>query len=998
MNCIPKYVIILLSLFLSEAISAQTVSPLYEDGNIYIKIKASAIPVNQSDKKDISSFTFLADFSKAYTIAQFKHLYAFARHKGLENIYKITIEETTTIDQAVATLSTLKELEYAEKVPYKTYFATPPNDTSYNNTVQWNLFKINAQVAWNFVGNPTPSQAVIAIIDDGLDINHIDLKDNLWINNAELNGLPGIDDDNNFIVDDSLGYDFGNFDTDPNPNDASWHHGTHVSGIAGAVTNNITGIASIGYNAKLMAVKGSNSNLFVSNGFEAIAYAADNGADVINLSWGAPVESITEANTILYAYYIGAVVVSAAGNSNDATVNYPAAYPHVISVSSTTNNDTKAIGTTYGQWVDVSAPGFNIFSTIPGNGYTTLSGTSMASPLVAGLAALMKTYNPLLNPDQIEDCIKNNTDNIDFMNPNYLGKLGTGRINAFKTMQCVSATRYQIDASLSGFGIPDAYACISNFIPKIALKNCGTSNLQSITINYKLDGNALNSFLWTGNMGYDSLQYIDLAPVNITSGQHTLIAYCSNPNGVLDWSFLNDTISTSFQIYNSGLALPFTENFESGFDNQSWRISNADQDKTWQVKPGTLDGLANKAAFINLFNYADKGQRDGLISPPLNFSGYDSLRLQADYAWQRNFRQLTDTLIIYASTDCGATFPYRIATFYQDSLTQFASSSDTMDVYFNPTLSSKWCGSSISCIDLDLTDLAGNSSVILKFETWNGFNNNLFLDNITISGTSSSTSAPSGNTITPSATAVCQGDIITFTAIDPNNNATQWNWTFPNGTPATLSGQSVSVQFNTPGTLNASVIVGNAIGSQNVNFSNPLVINATPDVNIIQNDTSICADNSITLNVSGASTYQWSPALGLNDTTGNTVTAIPHQPVTYIVTGTSSAGCISYDTIAIDTTVCLGLLAYGIDADFTIFYDASNGYIRIKNGDKELKNHNFIMYNVMGQKLVEFELNQSSGSLSSVVDCSSMANGVYFVTVSLQNAKLKTQKVMIHKL
>ena len=119
-----------------------------------------------------------------------------------------------------------------------------------------------------------------------------------------------------------------------------------------------------------MAVKVTTQIYMPSNGYEAIAYAADNGADVINLSWGTPVESITEANTtILYAYYLGAVVVAAAGNTNDATVNYPAAYPHVICVASTSGNDTKAVGTTYGQHIDVSAPGINIYSNIPGNGF-----------------------------------------------------------------------------------------------------------------------------------------------------------------------------------------------------------------------------------------------------------------------------------------------------------------------------------------------------------------------------------------------------------------------------------------------------------------------------------------------------------------------------------------------------------------------------------------------------------------------------------------------------
>ncbi len=988
---------LLVLVVLSKSLSAQTLSPFYEDGNIYIKIKSSAIAKYKHEVKDINDFDFLNGFVNTYTVASFQHLYAFAKHPGLENIYKISMAETSLIEQAIALINKIEEIEYAEKVPYKTYFATAPNDTSYNNTLQWNLFKINAQIAWNFIGNPAPSQAIVAIIDDGLDINHVDLKENIWVNNLELNGLPGIDDDGNFIIDDSLGYDFGNFDTDASPNDITWHHGTHVSGIAGAVTNNTTGIASISYNTRLMAVKGSSSNLFVSNGFEAIAYAADNGADVINLSWGAPVSSITEQNTIAYANYLGVVVVAAAGNSNDATVNYPAAYPHVISVASSSSNDTKANGTTYGQWIDVSAPGVSIFSTIPGNSFGTLSGTSMAAPLVAGLAALMRTYNPLLTPEQVEGCIKNNTDNIDFMNPNYPGKLGTGRINAFKAMQCVSATRNQVDASLKGFSMPNAFSCATTFIPKVALKNCGSANLSNVNINYSLDGIAFNTLHWTGDMAYDSLQYIALPAISVTSGQHNLLAYCSNPNGVLDWSFLNDTISSQFQLYNSGLALPFNEDFESGFANKAWRISNPDQDKTWQIKAGTIDGIANKAAFINMFNYANEGQRDGLITPPLNFSGYDSLNLQFDYAWQKNFRHLSDSLIIYASTDCGNSFPYRIAAYGHDSLALFATVIDTMDNYFNPTLSSSWCGNIINCIDLDLTMLAGNSSVLLKFETFNNFNNNLFIDNINVTGSSLAISTPAGNSITASSASICQGDVITFTANDPNNNVTSWNWSFANGNPSTANGQSVTIQFNSAGSVNAALTVANNIGNANVSLTNPIVVHAIPAVNILQNDTVICVDNSITINVNGANNYFWSPAYGLSDTTGAVVIALPQQPITYTVMGVSTDGCINYDTISIDTTVCLALFSSTLESNFKVYYNASTGFIMLKVAELDLRNQSMSLFNALGQLIDQIVINQNAGSVKPIIDCSSFSNGIYFATISSNNKKIATQKVMIHK-
>lgn len=996
MNYFSRFLWVMLALILSQPASAQTISPYFEDGNIYIKIKPNVIVNPTQHKNQIGSFPFLADFANTYTVTEFRQLYTFAKHPGLENIFKISIAERHLIQQSIETLSKLEAIEYAEKVPYKKYFSTPPNDTSYNNTLQWNLFKINAQIAWNFIGNAAPSSSIVAIVDDGLDINHIDLKDNLWVNNLEMNGLPGVDDDGNFVIDDSLGYDFGDFDPDASPNDVSWTHGTHVSGIAGAVTNNVTGIASIAYNARLMAVKGSNSNLYVSNGYEAIAYAADNGADVINLSWGAPVESVTEANTIMYAYFLGAVIVAASGNSNDATVNFPAAYPHVISVSSTANNDTKATGTTYGQWIDVSAPGVNILSTAPGNAYAVLSGTSMASPLVAGLAALMKTYNPMLGPDQIKQCIKNNTDNIDFMNPNFIGKLGTGRINAFKAMQCVNATRNQIDASLTKFALPDAYSCVSSFNPKISLKNAGTSNLQSITISYKIDNEPVQMMLWSGDMGYDSLQYIELPAISLTSGQHTLLAYCSNPNGALDWSFLNDTISTTFEILNAGKSLPFSENFDSGFEQQHWKVSNPDNDKSWQIKSGTIDGTANKAAFINMFNYDQIGQRDGLITPPLNFMGYDSISLSFDYAWKMNFRQNPDTLILLASIDCGESFPVRLATFYNDSLNPFATSMDTMDNYFNPLLSSLWCGNVTNCINIDLSALVGNPSVLLKFETYNNFNNNLFIDNVNIVGTSTATAPPANASITASTAAICQGGLITFSANESNNSATQWNWTFSNGTPSSATGQTVTIMFDTPGTVNANLIIGNTNGTINVSLGSSINIDPLPLVNILQNDTAICADNSIILNVTGADTYQWSPFIGLSDTIGNVVTANPQQPITYIVAGISAAGCLNFDTIHIDTTICLGLTTADFDANFKVYYNPSNGFITIHTKDYEFNNHTLNLYNAVGQLIFQSSLTQQAGTQMPLIDCLELSNGFYFTTISGHGMKLKTDKILVY--
>jgi hypothetical protein len=205
------------------------------------------------------------------------------------------------------------------------------------------------------------------------------------------------------------------------------------------------------------------------------------------------------------------------------------------------------------------------------------------------------------------------------------------------------------------------------------------------------------------------------------------------------------------------------------------------------------------------------------------------------------------------------------------------------------------------------------------------------------------------------------------------------------------------VLFNSAGSINASVLAGNSIGNTNTTLTNPIIVNALPLVNILQNDTVICVDNAISLNVSGANTYQWSPSLGLSDTTGSTVTASPQQPITYIVIGTSAAGCVSADTISIDTTSCLGIVSNELASNFHVYYNPSNGFLMLKNGDKDLKNYSIGLYNMLGQSISQFSLNQTAGTTKPIIDCGLLSNGMYFVTLTAERKIIKTEKVLIQK-
>jgi thermitase len=303
-----------------------------------------------------------------------------------------------TVEQAVENFRGLPWVEYAE--PNYLYFASfTPNDTSYSS--QWGPQKIQCPAAWDLGQGST--SVVVAIIDTGIDKNHLDLN-------------------TKFVA----GRDFVNNDSDPDDDNG---HGTHCAGIAAASTNNARGIAGVGFNTRLMGVKvlnssGSGSLTAVANG---ITWAADNGANVLSMSLGSTGGSSTLQSAVDYAWNAGKVVVAAAGNDGNTNAQYPAFYTNCIAVASTTTSDTRSSFSTYGSWVDVAAPGSSIYSTYDGNSYATLSGTSMACPHVAGLAALLFAKFPGSSAATIRQKIEQNCDNVGTF-------VAFGRVNAFKAM------------------------------------------------------------------------------------------------------------------------------------------------------------------------------------------------------------------------------------------------------------------------------------------------------------------------------------------------------------------------------------------------------------------------------------------------------------------------------------------------------------------------------------------------------------------------------------
>ncbi len=307
------------------------------------------------------------------------------------------------VPQVVADLKRSPVVEFAEPNYLMHTAVITPSDPGWAS--QYGPARIQAPQAWDIItGSIT---VTIAVIDTGVDLNHPDLASKIWTNPGETGGgkeANSVDDDGDGYVDDWRGWDFVN--TDNNPQD-DHGHGTHVSGIAAAVTDNGLGIAGMAWGARIMPLKilDSSGNGSDSDVATAMIWATDHGANIINLSLGgAAPASVIEA-AVNYAYSHGVTVVAAAGNSGAWGVLYPAAYLRAIAVAATDNNDNHAWFSSYGSQVDLAAPGVGIYSTYwtPGSGstYTTLSGTSMSTPHVAGVAALLASLPQFNTPDKI---------------------------------------------------------------------------------------------------------------------------------------------------------------------------------------------------------------------------------------------------------------------------------------------------------------------------------------------------------------------------------------------------------------------------------------------------------------------------------------------------------------------------------------------------------------------------------------------------------------------
>jgi subtilisin family serine protease len=328
---------------------------------------------------------------------------------------------------AIAALRRLPGVAFAE-LDYRGQAAEVPNDPAWAR--QWALPKINAPAAWDVVTGTT--DLTIAAVDTGIQLAHPDLAGKIWTNAGEIPG-NWIDDDGNGKIDDVHGWHFYHGSNGPAENanvEDDNGHGTHVAGIAAAATNNGVGIAGLSWGGRLMPVKALDQwgNGWYSDIAAGIVYAADNGARIINLSLGGAAASSALCAAAAYAHQRGAVLIAATGNAAGA-VFYPAACDHVVAVAASDQADRWASFSNFGPQVDLAAPGVEIYSTWPKvDGYFTESGTSMAAPHVAGVAALVWSRWPAWPNDAVARQITETA--VDLGSQGWDPYFGWGRVDA----------------------------------------------------------------------------------------------------------------------------------------------------------------------------------------------------------------------------------------------------------------------------------------------------------------------------------------------------------------------------------------------------------------------------------------------------------------------------------------------------------------------------------------------------------------------------------------
>ena len=522
---------LLLSLALVVPLAAAQDSPEYEDHVVVVQFAPEVFIANKSGTTGLQEFDRRADRYGVYLI---ERVYPFLDYveptpktrrnlMALRRTYYVRYHASAAPEQVAGDLAAAPGVVYAEPVLVnrtQTFGQrVDPNDPKFGE--QTELGHLRLPEAWDEVKSEDGApRVVIAIVDGGGEWRHEDLRANVWTNPGETPG-NGIDDDGNGFIDDVHGVNFANGDdTDNDPTGlpqtpSNANHGTNSAGAASAVTDNNVGVAGAAWNADIMHINAGCEEQAQDGGicydYEGVLYAAANGADIINASWTGTPGSDAEVRfldeTLNLATDMGALVVASAANnnlSNDLFRFYPARHPRVLSVGATQKNSRIRAGfSNYGKLVNVFAPGVSIVTTGSGNEYVSVEGTSFSSPLVAGVAALVKTRFPDMTPDALREQVRLSSENMDAQNPAFAGQLGRGYVNALAAIQEPT--------------LPAVRLKRWNWTDRDGNREIASGDAVTITatvVNYLADASQLK----VGIVGAEPYPFIDLATSEVNVG------------------------------------------------------------------------------------------------------------------------------------------------------------------------------------------------------------------------------------------------------------------------------------------------------------------------------------------------------------------------------------------------------------------------------------------------------------------------------------------------
>lgn len=698
MRTIYKSLLFSLSTLFSLSAFAQNYDAEFFDGEIWMSVTEEYFnTLSITNPEDISAeqFNLITERNYlTYDITRIRQSFHLLKEGDSRRVFRIYFTNHNQIQSFINELESLPEVEFAERVPLlKTTYTPNDMQAAGGQNNQWHLHTINAEGAWALTkGSPN---IVVAIVDDAVEMSHPDMAPNS-----------------------AGGFDVSTTGTSPEPPTQQYGHGTHVGGIAGAATDNNTGIASIGFNTKIYGVKATSNPQFVTDGYEGIVHAANQGVDIINMSWGGTGGSQAAQNVVNDIWNAGIILVGGAGNNGDTRRFYPAAYDHVIAVSSSTQTDSKSGFSTYGTWVDITAPGSQILSLTPYGNYTRSSGTSMASPLVAGLLGLMKSVNPQIGNEVLIQCLYNTAVDIDAQNPGMSGLLGAGRIDAEAAVECVYS--------------------ISEAPPAPVIVTQEESICPGDTVHFEAgsDLGIIQSVVWSFPGGFPN-NSADLNP-SVSYREYgeydvTLTAY--NTHG-------DSTITEISKVIVSpeGREVIYFEDFEANsLQEVNWTNEHPDNLLTWSIRNVNYAPQGNRAAAARHFyinNSNDINQRNGMLSPWLDLRGAKNIELSFDHAYRRQEAGVTDTLIVSVhSPSNSARTDTILGTHYETGAGTFATGA-RLNTNFVPQGPEDWCGIGgvgSDCYKYSLGSFENMNNVRFHFETINQNGNNLYIKNVQVS-------------------------------------------------------------------------------------------------------------------------------------------------------------------------------------------------------------------------------------------------------------------------